>query len=162
MLLFICQVVSDSLWPHGVQHTSLSLTISQTLLYYWVERKMLQNHMYSRTQLGLVLACCCCLLCGIHCVWLEYLLFLPHFFKIIPPSFYFLKCCLFVEETVNSACCFIYLFLAVLVFVAAQTGLTGERRQRCRRGAWLPVVMASLVEQTLGRPGFSSCSGQAR
>ena len=97
-----------------------------------------------------------------HCIWLEYLLFLPHFLKIIPPSFYFLKCCLFVEETVNSARCFIYLFLAVLVFVAAQTCLTGEWRQRSRRGAWLPVVMASLVEQTLGRQGFSSCSGRAR
>ena len=46
MLLFSCYVVSDSWQPHGLQHTSLSLTISQSLLKLKsIESVMPSNHL---------------------------------------------------------------------------------------------------------------------
>ena len=45
--LFSCQVVSDSVQPHGLQHTvSLSLTVSQSLLRFMsTESMMPSNHL---------------------------------------------------------------------------------------------------------------------
>ena len=46
--MFNCSVVSDSLWPHGLQHTraSLTFTISQSLLKLkFIELVMPSNHL---------------------------------------------------------------------------------------------------------------------
>ena len=40
------QILSDSLWPHGLQHTRLPFTISQSLLKLMsIESVMLSNHL---------------------------------------------------------------------------------------------------------------------
>ena len=48
VLLFSCQVVSDSSWPHGLWgQTSLSLTVSQSLPKFMsIESVMLLNHLF--------------------------------------------------------------------------------------------------------------------
>ena len=47
LLLFSCEVVSNSLWPYGLQHTSLlSFTFSWSLLKLMsIETVMLSNHL---------------------------------------------------------------------------------------------------------------------
>ena len=46
MLLFSCYVMSDSWQPHGLQHTSLSFTISRSLLKLKsIESVMPSNHL---------------------------------------------------------------------------------------------------------------------
>ena len=47
MLLFSCSVMSDSLWPHGLQHTRLSCPLSSLdlLKLMFIESVMPSNHL---------------------------------------------------------------------------------------------------------------------
>ena len=46
MLLFSCSVLSNSLWPHGLKHTRIPSTVSQSLLRLMsIESVMPSNHL---------------------------------------------------------------------------------------------------------------------
>ena len=46
MVVFSCSVVSDSFWPHGLQHTSPSFIVSQSLLKPMsIESMVPSNHL---------------------------------------------------------------------------------------------------------------------